>query len=152
MLGNNKKISPSNRKILHILQEGLQNLCQDDLDSLAQLRDVFNLVDLPPELIKSLEDYDNLVDHQGNGGVNRMREKRQLLIAAAVGIVSSLTTLFTSKELFGMSTGSSDEVIDDTNHIISTISHQESKLVRLETRQKQLNQHLDRLTDQLIRG
>ena len=86
LLGNNKKISPSNRKILHILQEGLQNLCQDDLDSLAQLRDVFNLVDLPPKLIKSLEDYDNLVDHHRHGGQLSYRNPPTILLILAANL------------------------------------------------------------------
>ena len=67
------------------------------------------------------------------------REKRQLLVVAVVGIKTSLTTLFTTKELYSMSTASEDSLIDDTNHIISVITYQETKIERMDAQQHQLN-------------
>ena len=142
ILKNNHSLSSSNRKIITILRKTLKNLCQEDLESLQQLIETFSLNDLPTETKKWFEAMKSVS--------SLSREKRQLLVAAVVGIVTSLTTLFTTKELYSMSTASEDSLIDDTNHIISAITHQETKIERMDEQQHQLKQHLDRLTDQLI--
>ena len=142
ILKNNRSLSSSNRKIISILRHTLENLCEEDLEGLQQLIETFNLVDLPPVTKKWFETIKSIS--------SLSREKRQLLVAAVVGIVTSLTTLFTTKELYSMSTASEDSLIDDTNHIISAITHQETKIKRMDAQQHQLKQHLDRLTDQLV--
>ena len=49
ILKNNRSLSSSNRKIILILKNTLENLCTEDLEGLQQLIETFNLVDLPPE-------------------------------------------------------------------------------------------------------
>ena len=55
ILKNNRSLSSSNRKIIHILKNTLENLCTEDLEGLQQLIETFNLVDLPPETKKWFE-------------------------------------------------------------------------------------------------
>ena len=45
ILKNNRSLSSSNRKIISILSNTLENLCQEDLEGLQQLIETFNLVD-----------------------------------------------------------------------------------------------------------
>ena len=52
ILKNNRSLSSSNRKIIHILKNTLENLCTEDLEGLQQLIETFNLVNLPPETKK----------------------------------------------------------------------------------------------------
>ena len=134
ILKNNQSLSSSNRKIISILRNALINLCEEDLEGLQQLIETFNLVDLPPETKKWFETIKSIS--------SLSREKRQLLVAAVVGIVTSFTTLFTTKELYSMSTASEDSLIDDTNHIISAITHQETKIERMDAQLHQLKNML----------
>ena len=46
---NNRSLSSSNRKIISILRNTLENLCEEDLEGLQQLIETFNLVGLLPE-------------------------------------------------------------------------------------------------------
>jgi len=128
----NVKMSAPNIKILSILVHRIHNLCQDDMNTMLNLKSSFGLI--------------NLENNVGNGV-----EKRQIVILTA--IVSSLVTYFTTKQLVAMSTNDDeDQLIDSTNHIITALKDHETRITRMEERQKQLNSHLKVLTKSLVLG
>ena len=55
---------------------------------------------------------------------------------AAIGIVTSLVSIFTSTELINMSSSedSQDDLIDDNNHIITSLQSHENAINRNEVR------------------
>ena len=55
ILKNNRSLSSSNRKIILILKNTLENLCTEDLEGLQQLIETFNLVNLAQETNKWFE-------------------------------------------------------------------------------------------------
>ena len=67
--------------------------------------------------------------------------------------VTSLVTYFTTRQLVQMgSDDDSDELIGTTNHLIAAIEDHETRITRIESRQKQLDKVVDKLTDSLILG
>ncbi len=51
-----------------------------------------------------------------------------------------------------MSEDDDDELYDTTNHIISAIRNHETRITRLESKQKQLETHIKKLTGTIIMG
>ena len=137
-------LSKPNKKVIFVLKRNLVNLCRGDLEILSQLKEIFGLSQIP--LDPRLKNYGN-----ATGALETLRQKRQL-IAASIAVVTSLITIFSTKELIAMSNGNEDEIIDSTNHIMGAISSQEARLVRLEAQQNQLSHHVKRLTDQFVLG
>ena len=125
------KLSTPNKKVLHVIKENIKNLCRDDKEALAQIKSSFGLNDME---------------------LSNRREKRQLVVAATA-IITSLVTYFSTKELISMSTDDEDsELYDTTNHIIAAVQNHETRLIRLEDKQKQLDVHLEKLAKALVLG
>ena len=79
------------------------------------------------------------------------RDERQVVLATAV--VTSLITYFTTRQLVQMgSDEDSDELIGTTNHLIVAIEDHETRITRLEERQKQLDKVVNKLKDSLVLG
>ena len=71
----------------------------------------------------------------------------------ATAAVTSLVTYFTTRQLVQMgSDDDSDELIRTTNQFIAAIEDHEARITRIESRQKQLDKVVDKLTDSLILG
>ena len=45
-----------------------------------------------------------------------------------------------------------DQLIDSTNHIITVLKDHETRIIRMEEKQKQLNSHLQQLTKSVVLG
>ena len=81
----------------------------------------------------------------------KSRDERQVILTTAA--VTSLVTYFTTRQLVQMgSDDDSDELIGTTNHLIAAIEDHETRITRIESRQKQLDKVVDKLTDSLILG
>ena len=79
------------------------------------------------------------------------RDERQVILATAV--VTSLVTYFTTRQLVQMgSDEDSDELIGTTNHLIVAIEDHETRITRIEERQKQLDKVVNKLKDSLVLG
>ena len=79
----------------------------------------------------------------------KSRDERQVVLAT--GAVTSLVTYFTTRQLVQMgSDEDSDELIGTTNHLIAAIEDHETRITRIEERQKQSDKVVDKLTDSLV--
>ena len=112
----------------------MKNICKEDLDAMKQIQDSFGFKLINPDSIDL-----------------KIRDKRQIAILATIAI-TSLVTYFSTKELVNMSTSDDDDLVDSTNHIIKAVQDHENRIVRMESEQKLLKEHLKRLTEQMVIG
>ena len=125
------KLSAPNKKVLSVIRKNIKDLCEDDKNQMTMIKTSFGFTDM--SLITK-------------------RHKRQFIVAATV-VITSLVTYFSTKELISMSSqDDEDELYDTTNHIISAIKDHETRLTRLESKQKQLDKHITKLTGALVMG
>ena len=70
---------------------------------------------------------------------------------AAIGIVTNLVSIFTSTELINMSSSadSEDDLIDDNNHIITSLQSHENAINRNEESIKEIKDHVLKLEKHL---
>lgn len=126
-----KKLSAPNQRILDVIQKNINAACENDKEALLQIKTSYGLTDV---------------------GIITKRQKRQFIVAATV-IVTSLVTYFTTKELISMSgDDDNDELYSTTNHIITAIKDHETRIRRIEQKQKNLEGHIKKLTGALIMG
>ena len=83
-----------------------------------------------------------------------IRNARQIIMGtamAAIGIVTSLVSIFTSTELINMSSSedSEDELIDNNNHIITSLQSHENAINRNEESIKEIKDHVLKLEKHL---
>jgi len=140
-----KNMSKPNKRVIKILKENIENLCKTDSDMINEIIDVFGLKEtVRPEYMQVPK-----------GKMAKRIKERQFLVAAAVGIVTSLITLFSTKTLINMANDegdNTDELISNNNNVIDAIQNHESRLTRLESDQTQLRTHLDTISNQLVLG
>ena len=87
------ELSKPNKNVLYVQKNNLEHLCHDDMEILIQIKEVFGLAQIPVE--KWIKDYET-----AKGELKR--QKRPLLIAAGIAVVTSLITIFSTKELISM--------------------------------------------------
>ena len=132
------KVSKPNKHILSVLKKNLLNLCKEDVDAMDQINAAFGFKDLTVAIPNDLKENN--------------REKRQIAVLSTM-VITSLVTYFSTKELISMAQDDDDdELYDSTNNLITAVKNHESRITRLETKQAQLETHLDRLTKQMILG
>ena len=83
-----------------------------------------------------------------------IRNVRQIIMGtamAAIGIVTSLVSIFTSTELINMSSSedSEDDLIDNNNHIITSLQSHENAINRNEESIKEIKDHVLKLEKHL---
>ena len=83
-----------------------------------------------------------------------VRNGRQVIIGAAmatIGIITGLVSIFTSSELINMSSSedSDDDLIDNNNHIITSLQSHENAINRNEESIKEIKEHVYRLEKHL---
>ena len=83
-----------------------------------------------------------------------VRNIRQVIIGtaiAAIGVITSLISIFTSSELINMSSSddSEDELIDNNNHIITSLQSHENAINRNEESIKEIKEHVYKLEKHL---
>ena len=79
---------------------------------------------------------------ESNNGI--IRTARQIIVGiglAAVGIITSLVSIFSTKELVQMA--DQEDLIDNNNHIIQSIQEHETRIARQEQMTKQMKKHLE---------
>ena len=79
-----------------------------------------------------------------------IRKERQVVIGsinAAVGVMTSLVSIFTSNELMNMSSAddTDEELIDNSNNIIKTLQAHENAINRDEAGIKEMKKHIEKL-------
>ena len=140
-----KNMSKPNKRVIKILKENIENLCKTDSDMINEIIDVFGLKEtVRPEHMQVPK-----------GKMAKRIKERQFVVATAVGIVTSLITLFSTKTLINMANDegdNTDELISNNNNVIDAIQNHESRLTRLESDQTQLRTHLDTISNQLVLG
>ena len=137
------KISPKNLNniqayLVEILAEDIHQMCIQNSIRIQEIIDVYNLqkIEKPlsiTEIVPSI-----------------IRKVRQVVIGsiiAAVGVMTSLVSIFTSKELLNMSASddTDDELIDNSNNIIKTLQAHENAINRNEATLKDIRTQIDNL-------
>ena len=136
-------VSPSNLNniqayLAEILAEDIRQMCIQNTIRIQEIIDVYNLkkVTKPTNIQKMAPDL--------------IRNVRQVVIGsiiAAVGVLTSLVSIFTSNELMNMSSSddTDDELIDNSNNIIKTLQSHENAIHRNEAAIKQIKIQIDKL-------
>ena len=82
-----------------------------------------------------------------------VRKARQVVVGigiAAVAVITSLISIFSSKELVQMANQDTSDLIANNNHIIESIQEQETRLSRQEQMTKEMKKHLAGLEKELF--
>jgi len=81
------------------------------------------------------------------------RARRQIIAIGTVmvGVITSLISIFTTRQLISM-TSTNDDIIDNTNHIVSAIQNHESRIQRENLRTKELQDHVKSLEQILLKS
>ena len=137
------KISPKNLNniqayLVEILAEDIHQMCIQNSIRIQEIIDVYNLQKIEKPL--SITEIAPSI----------IRKVRQVVIGsiiAAVGVMTSLVSIFTSKELMNMSASddTDDELIDNSNNIIKTLQAHENAINRNEATLKDIRTQIDNL-------
>ena len=79
------------------------------------------------------------------------RKTRQIILEiglAALGIITSLVSIFSTKELVQMA--DQDDLVDNNNHIIQSIQEYETRIARQEQMTKQMKKHIEVVEREII--
>ena len=136
-------ISPSNLNNLQaylaeILAEDIRQMCVQNAIRIQEIIDVYNLKEVKkPQNIQEIHP-------------TFIRTVRQVIVGtviAAVGVLTSLVSIFTSNELMNMSSAddTDDELIDNSNNIIKTLQSHENAIHRDEAAIKEMKDHVIKL-------
>ena len=145
-------ISPNklNSRSAHLsvpLMKDIAKMCEENSNVIQEIIEVYHLDKLrKPEHLK----YANRNIKRKPNGISLIRNARQVIIGtamAAIGIVTSLISIFTSTELINMSSSddSEDDLIDNNNHIITSLQSHENAINRNEESIKEIKEHLYKL-------
>ena len=137
------KVSPSNINnieayLAEILAEDIRQMCIQNSVRVQEIIDVYNLKRIQkPKHIQEI--FPALI-----------RKARQVVIGsiiAAVGVMTSLVSIFTSNELMSMSSSddTDDELIDNSNNIIKTLQSHENAIHRDEAAIKEIKDQVEKL-------
>ena len=120
------------------------------------MADVFGVKDYqrPEYLPRRISDnlykmHKNKSKRESDNGI--VRTARQIILRIgleAVGIITSLVSIFSTKELVQMA--DQDDLIDNNNHIIQSIQEHETRIARQEQMTKQMKKHLEGVERELI--
>ena len=135
------KVSPSNINnieayLAEILAEDIRQMCIQNSVRVQEIIDVYNLKRIQkPKHIQEI--FPALI-----------RKARQVVIGsiiAAVGVMTSLVSIFTSNELMNMSSSddTDDELIDNSNNIIKTLKSHENAIHRDEAAIKEIKGQIE---------
>ena len=137
------------------MMEDLMKSCKENTYTIDDISDVFGLQIprpkySPKKLNRELNRRRHILNKENStktiAGTKEHtldREQRQLVIATlGVVAVTSLISYFTATEIINMASGSdtetTDNLVDNNNHIITTLEDEETKISRMENDVKQL--------------
>jgi len=118
----------------------LKHYCHENSKIIDEIIDVFELKVERPKTIPKRPTI-----------VKRARRQLVAIGAVVIGIVTSLVSIFTTRELISM-TSTNDDLIDNNNHIISAIQNHESRIQRQNLRTKELQDHVKSLEQILAKS
>ena len=137
------KVSPSNINniqayLVEILAEDIHQMCTQNSIRIQEIIDVYNL-----KKIAKSKNINQIIP-------TIIREVRQVVVGsiiAAVGVMTSLVSIFTSNELMSMSSAddTDNELIDNSNNIIKTLQSHENAINRNEDAIKEMKENIDKL-------
>ena len=137
------KVSPSNLKnirayLVTILADDIHQMCTQNSNRIQEIIDVYNF--------KKIEK-SNFIHQAVTTSIRKTRQVVMGTIIAAVGVMTSLVSIFTSSELMHMSSAddSDDELIDNSNNIIKTLQSHENAINRDEAAIKEIRNQIDDL-------
>ena len=144
------KVSPSNINniqayLVEILAEDIHQMCTQNSIRIQEIIDVYNL-----KKIAKSKNINQIIP-------TIIREVRQVVVGsiiAAVGVMTSLVSIFTSNELMSMSSAddTDNELIDNSNNIIKTLQSHENAINRDENAIKEIKENIDRLKNTILLG
>ena len=142
------KLKDPKAYMIKYLSHSIEQMCRQNTQIVYEIINVFNLKRInKPEYIPNLEDDDTFAN-------SLMRQARQVFVGTAlavIGVVTSLVSIFTSSELLKMSSSSDTEnaLVDNNNHIITSLQSHENAIHRNEAALNQMKDHLLKLETHL---
>ena len=141
-----KNSETQNKLIINQINE-LSKVCHENSYLIDDMAGVFNVEmkqrseGTPPRLQNT---------QQINDGIKRKR--RQILIGLATGIISSLVSIFSTAELMHRTTSEDtvNDLVDNSNNIITTLQSHETRLEKTEAEIKTLKTHLSNLDREIF--
>ena len=151
-------VEPRNAKSISAHQlvtmtKDIDRYCIENTNVIEEIIDVFNLVKAP-RLKFSPQRKGNKKDKETYSLTSHARQVVIGTVLAVVGIVTSLVSIFSSSELVGMagSQDTEDNLIDNSNNIITSIQAHETRIHKEEEATKQIKTNLKELEKQIIRN
>ena len=152
-LPKSRKIAPTQMHktfpyLVVSLTNDIQKMCQDNTIRVEEIAEVFKMRN-----IMQLEHIPNMRNHNTTQN-SLIRKTRQVIVGtilAAVGIVTSLVSVFSSHELIKMSSSedTTQELIDENNHIITSLQSHENGIARNSGELKKLKSQLIKLENEI---
>ena len=134
------------------LIKDISKMCEENSNIIQELIEVYHLskLDKPEELKYSAKHI-----KKTSKSISLVRNARKVILGtamAAIGIVASLISIFTSTERINMSSSSDSEgnLIDDNNHIITSLQSHENSIKQDEESIQEINDHLCKLEKTLF--
>ena len=145
------KLNSRSAYLSESLTKDIVKMCEENSRRVQEIIEVYHLNKLqqPDHL------HFNTKHINPHSGVKSLvRNVRQVIIGAAmatIGIITSLVSIFTSTELIKMSSSedSDDDLIDNNNHIITSLQSHENAINRNEESIKEIKEHVYRLEKHL---
>ena len=142
------KISDIKVHLIELLTHDIKQMCEENTRRIEEIIDVFSInyevIHKPRHIPSTRSKKDS----------NLIRKARQLVVGtvvAAVGVLTSLVSIFTSKELLSMSSSqdTSDEIIDNNNNIIRSLQTHENAIHRNKETIKRVKENIAKLENYL---
>ena len=129
------KISDNKVHLIELLVHDIKQMCEENTIRIEEIIDVFN--------IKVIHKPDHIPSVKTEKDNNLIRKTRQLIVGtiiAAVGVLTSLVSIFTSKELLSMSSSkdTDDEIIDITTISLGVYKHMKTLFTEMRRPLKEL--------------
>ena len=146
-----KQLNSRSAYFTESLTKDIAKLCEENSKLVQEIIEVYHLNKIPqPDHVH----YKTKHIKKSSTGKSLVRNIRQIIMGAAiatVGIITSLISIFTSTELINMSSSedSGDDLIDNNNHIITSLQSHENAINRNEESIKEIKQHLYNLEKHL---
>ena len=135
------KVTNTKAYTIQLLAMDIKAMCLDNTIRIEEIIDVFNLKKIKkPKYIPNMK----------NNKTSLLREARQIVtgtMVAAVEVVTSLMSIFTTNELMSMSSSkeSDGELIDNNNNIIKSLQSHENAIHRNEAEIKIMENNAKKL-------
>ena len=140
------------KQVFQKMAMNLDRICRSNRRVINELKEVFSLNHAKKTASASkLEDNAVISNSKTSNTVNLSRKPRFAFTAIVVAIITSLATVFTAKELIGLSQkDDTDDIIDNSNNIVKSIQSHETRLGQQESDNADIKMHLEKLEKRLI--